>query len=177
MRLEQKYFIPFIAVCGLLTLIVIIYGTISYSGKQKVEFRENIASVKIDSVSFDLFSLEERLVMEELHDNPVIIHFWTTWSDRSLEVNQFLDRYKRDNPELIVVAAIVRDGDEQVQEYLDQQNHDFIVVQGTALFQSLLIPGVPSQILVRRDGTLFDTQVGDDITTLENLLNSLLQDG
>ena len=177
MRLEQKYFIPFIAICGFLTLIVIIYGTVNYSEKQKVEFRENISSVIIDTVSFDLFSLEERLVMEELQGSPAIIHFWTTWSDRSLQVNQFLDRYKRENPELIIIAAIVRDGEEQVKDYLDQQNHDFIVVQGTTFFQKLLIPGVPSQILVRRDGTLFDTQVGDDISTLETLLNSLLQDG
>lgn len=177
MRLDQKYFNLFIGICALLTLLVIIYGTINYTQKQKSEFRESIAEVQIDTLSFELFSDVEELRMRELQGSPVIIHFWTTWSNRSIKVNKFLDQYMQNNPDLVVIAAIVRDGDEQVQEYLDNHSHNFVYTRGTTFFQELLVPGVPSQILIGRDGKLFDTQVGDDTESLKLLLDRLLQDG
>lgn len=177
MRLDPKYFNLFIGICALLTVIVIIYGTINYTNKQKSEFRESISTVELDTLSFEKFSGSEELLMSDIKGSPIIIHFWTTWSSRSLDVNRFLDQYKLNHPELIVIAAIVRDGDEQVQQYLDNHHHDFIYTRGTSFFQELLIPGVPSQILIGRDGKLFETQIGDDTDTLKILLDKLLEDG
>jgi thiol-disulfide isomerase/thioredoxin len=177
MRLEQKYFIPFIGICAALTLIVIVYGTINYSKNQNLDFRDSIAAVDIDTLSFEQYYDTEKLLLENLKGDPVVIQFWSTWSGRSKSVNQFLDSYQRQNPELKVIAAVVRDGDEQIQQYANQNEFNFIYTKGTDFFYELLVPGVPSQILIQRDGRLFDTQVGDDIETLEKLLNQLLRDG
>jgi hypothetical protein len=177
MRLDPKYFNLFIAICALLTLIVIVYGTINYSNKQAGEFRENLEAVQLDTLSFSRFGSDEILTLAELEGEPVIIQFWSTWSGKSIGVNRFLDEYIDVHPSLRVIGAIVRDGDEQVSRYLAENNHDFMIVNGTEFFQELLVPGVPSQILVSRSGNLFDSQVGDDIDALRSKLDSLLQDG
>jgi thiol-disulfide isomerase/thioredoxin len=177
MRLDPKYFNLFIAICALLTLIVIVYGTINYSNKQAGEFRDNLEAVRIDTLSFDRFSSDEILNMAELEGDPVVIQFWSTWSGKSIAVNRFLDEYTLENPSLKVVAAIVRDDEQKINEYLSAQSHNFIVVEGTDFFQQILVPGVPSQILISRSGDLFDSQVGDDIDNLRNKLDSLLNDG
>ncbi|PWN06352.1 TlpA family protein disulfide reductase [Rhodohalobacter mucosus] len=177
MRLDPKYFNLFIAICALLTLIVIIYGTINYSNQQALEFRDNLEAVQLDTLSFNRFNSDEIISLTQFEGEPVIIQFWSTWSGKSIGVNRFLDEYIDVHPSLRVVAAIVRDGDEQVSRYLSENNHDFIIVQGTEFFQEILIPGVPSQILISRSGTLFDAQVGDDIDALRTKLDSLLRDG
>lgn len=177
MRLDPKYFNLFIAICALLTLIVIVYGTINYSNKQATEFSENLEAVRLDTLSFSRFASDEIVSLAEFEGEPVIIQFWSTWSGKSIGVNRFLDNYTGENPSLRVIGAIVRDGEEQVAEYLSENNHSFIFVEGTEFFQELLIPGVPSQILVNRSGTLFDSQVGDDIDALRIKLDSLLRDG
>ncbi|MDX1590822.1 MAG: hypothetical protein R3283_02600 [Balneolaceae bacterium] len=177
MRLDPKYFNLFIAVCALLTLIVIVYGTINYSNKQAGEFRENLEAVRLDTLSFSRFNSDEILTIAELQGEPVIIQFWSTWSGKSIGVNHFLDEYNDVHPSLRVIGAIVRDGDQQVNRYLSENNHDFIIVEGTEFFQEILIPGVPSQILISPSGELFDSQVGDDIDGLRTKLDSLLQNG
>ncbi len=164
-------------VCAALTLIVIVYGTVNYSQKQQSQFKDTIASMQMDTLSFDRFGEERRLVMEELQGDPVVIEFWATWSGKSLAVNRFLDEYQKENPDLVVVAAVVRDGEKQAAEYITSHEYDFIYVVGTHFFQSINIPGVPSQILIDREGKLFTSQVGDDIESLRDKLDRLLQDG
>jgi len=177
MRLDPKYFNLFIGICALLTLIVIVYGTINYSNNQAIEFRGNLEAVRLDTLSFSRFGSDQTVELAELKGEPVIIQFWSTWSGKSIGVNRFLDNYTGEHPTLRVIGAIVRDGDEQVSEYLSENNHDFIIVKGTEFFQEILVPGVPSQILISRSGTLFDSQVGDDIDALRTKLDSLLRDG
>ena len=176
MRLDPKYFNLFIGICALLTLIVIIYGTINYSNKQATEFRENLEAVRLDTLTFNRFGSDQTVALADLEGEPVIIQFWSTWSGKSIGVNRFLDEYNDVHPSLRVIGAIVRDGEEQVSRYLSENDHDFIIVEGTDFFQEILIPGVPSQILISRSGTLFDAQVGDDIDALRTKLDSLLQD-
>lgn len=176
MRLDPKYFNLFIGICAALTLIVIIYGTINYSQKQVREFRENIADVRFDTLSFEQYELTEKLYVNELQGNPVIIQFWSTWSSKSMALNRFLKEYAEENPELIVLAAVVRDGDELVMDYIDEFSFPFTYVRGTAFFQELLIPGVPSQILINRSSNLFVALVGDDIVELREELDRLMRD-
>jgi thiol-disulfide isomerase/thioredoxin len=176
MRLDPKYFNLFIGICAALTLIVIIYGTINYSQKQAREFRENIAEVRFDTLSFDQYELTEKLNVDELQGRPVIIQFWSTWSGKSMAVNSFLNEYSKENPDLIILAAVVRDGDELVMDYVDEFSYPFTYVRGTAFFQELLIPGVPSQILIDRSTNLYTTLVGDDTVALREELDRLLSD-
>lgn len=174
MRLDPKYFNLFIGICALLTLLAIVWGTISYTQKQEREFRTNISEVQIDTLSFHSYSSADSLKVGNETGKPIIIQFWSTWSGKSMSINSFLDNYQSDNPELMVVAATVKDAEELIQEYIAEQNYNFYYVEGTPFFQKLLIPGVPSSILINRQGELFDTQVGDDTESLKLLLDNLI---
>jgi thiol-disulfide isomerase/thioredoxin len=177
MRLDNKYFIPFMGVIALLTLFAIIYGTITYTQKQADNFRVSIDEVQLDTLAFHTFQDDtSQLLLNELESRPVIIQFWATWSGKSLAVNNFLEEYQQQNPELEVIAAAVRDSDELILEHIGKHANQFRYVNGTEFFQQLLVPGVPSQILVGRDGALYDIHVGDDIDGIRKLLDALMNE-
>lgn len=174
MRLDPKHFNAFIIICAVLTMLVIIYSTIRYSQKQVLGFQENIAGVQLDTLSFRSFMEPDSLFMNDFKGQPVIIHFWSTWSEKSHEVNRFLEEFASDHPELTVIAAAVRDADELILGYIQKENFNFNFVDGTGLFQIVYVPGVPAQILVDRKGQLFTTQIGDDTESLQQKLTELL---
>ncbi|MEX2346432.1 MAG: TlpA disulfide reductase family protein [Balneolaceae bacterium] len=175
MRIDPKYFNLFIAVCAVLTLIVIIYGTINYSRNQVADFKENLETIQFDTLSFSTYSGSDSLHVSHYKGNPVIIQFWSTWSGKSLGVNRNLEMIRKNNPRLTVIAAAVRDGDEQIREYIRESDYNFHYVDGTAFFQEIFIPGVPAQILIDENGELFSSHVGDDMEALSGELNNLLQ--
>lgn len=177
MRLDPKYFNLFILVLAFLTVMVIIYGTISYTQNQARDFRETVLEVPLDTLAFDTYEYGDEIVqLTELSGSPVVIQFWSTWSGKSLAVNAFLNEYKESHPELIVLAAAVRDDESLIIGHIQKEGRDFIYVEGTPFFQDLLVPGVPSQIFIDKEGKLFDTQVGDDINSLERKLDRLVNE-
>jgi thiol-disulfide isomerase/thioredoxin len=176
MRIDPKYFNRFIAICALITVIVIIYSTIRYSQRQVTDFENNVSEILPDTLSFRSFSVQDSLHLNEIENRPVIIHFWSTWSDKSIEVGEFLNNYSADHESLVVIAAAVRDGAELVEEYIAEHPRQFYFVEGTEIYQSLLAPGMPTQIFITREKEIFDIHVGDDTTEIEKKLNRLLAD-
>lgn len=174
MRIDPEYFNRFIAICALITVIAIIYSTIRYSERQVTDFENNVSTIQPDTLSFRSFSASDSLHLNEIENQPVIIHFWSTWSDKSKEVGEFLNRYSKKHEDLVIIAGAVRDGDEKVREYITQYSRPFHFVEGTHLFQSLLAPGIPTQIFINRKKEICDTHVGNDTAEIEKKLNRLL---
>lgn len=174
MRIDPKHFNKFIAICAAVTIIAILFSTIRYSQKQTTDFQDRVQDVDFRSLSFYSFSEQDSLRMDNLVDRPVIIHFWSTWSGKSQHVNQFLREYSDQNDNLYIIAAAVRDDSGLIMDYINTNNFPFHFVEGTEFYQSVFVPGMPTQILLDSDGALHSTQIGDDIETLQNLLNELL---
>ncbi len=159
MRIDPKYFNRFIGICALITAIVIIYSTIRYSQSQVTDFESNVSEIIPDTLSFRSFSAQDSLHLSEIENRPVILHFWSTWSGKSMDVGEFLHDYSDAHESLVVIAAAVRDGDEKVKEYIAQHPRPFLFVEGTAVYQSLLAPGMPTQIFINREKEIFDIHV------------------
>lgn len=174
MRIDPKHFNKFIAFCAAITVVVVIYSTIHYSQKQTADFQNRIDEVNFKNLSFYSYSEQDSLRVNDLEGRPVIILFWSTWSGKSQSVNQFLLEYSNQNEDLYVVAGSVRDGESQIMEYIDSNRYSFHFIEGTDFFHSLFVPGMPTQILLNRDGTLHSTHVGDDLETLQKKLNILI---
>lgn len=172
MRIDPKYFNRFIGICAAITVIVIIYSTIRYFQRQVDDFDTNVSAMQPDTLSFRSFSAQDTLFLSDLPNQPTIIHFWSTWSDKSIEVGDFLRSYKDEN-DLIVIAAAVRDGDEQIQKHIGNQPDSFHFVEGTNLFQTVMAPGLPSQIFINRRKQVFDIHVGNDTTEIRTKLDQL----
>lgn len=174
MRIDPKHFSKFIAFCAAVTIVVIIYSTFHYSQKQTSDFQTRINDVDFKNLSFFSYSEEDSLRISDLEGAPVVIHFWSTWSGKSLSVNQYLLDYSIQHDDLKIIAASVKDAENLIMEYMDSNRYSFHFVAGTEFYQSLFVPGVPTQILLNRDGTLHSTHVGDDIEELQELLNMLI---
>ena len=176
MKLDPKYFNGFIAVCAILALLAIVYSTIRYSQKQVTDFRNNIAEVELDTLAFRSYTNPDSLYLKNLYEYPLVLQFWSTWSGKSQQVNEFLHEFSSEQPGFIVVAAAVRDGEEQVLEYMNQVNYDFYFVEGTEFYQTIYIPGIPAQILIKKNGELFATHIGDDTEELKEKIIKLMSD-
>jgi len=175
MRIDPKYFNLFIIICAVIAVIVITLSTFHYSQKQVMEFKKNISAVELDTLIFRSYMETDSLAISQLVNNPVVVQFWSTWSGKSHHVNLFLSGYRQKHPDLIVIAAAVRDGEMQIMEYINEQNFDFIFVEGTDFYQQIYIPGIPAQILIDKCGQLFDTHIGDETEILRNKLHQLIQ--
>lgn len=174
MRIDPKYFNLFIIICAVIAVIVITLSTIRYSNKQVFEFQHNISEIQLSTLVFRSYLQPDSVHISDFADRPIVIQFWSTWSGKSNTVNSFLNEYQMQNPHLIVIAAAVRDGEEQILEYIQAEKYDFLYVEGTGFYQQIYVPGMPVQILIDKNGQLFDTHIGDEIQNLKIKLNSLI---
>lgn len=174
MKLDQKYFIPFLLVSALLTGIVIVLSSLNYASNQRETFREEIEEIDLSEWKLYHYSSGDSISISQFTGSPVVIHFWSTWSDLSMELNDVLSELKRDYPELIVVAAASRDASELVREHMAGTDYDFFYLDGTSLYQNLMVPGLPSQLFINRDGNIVDQNVGKDVVAIREKTHELL---
>jgi len=174
MKLDQKYFIPFLLVSALLTGIVIVVSSLNYASNQRETFREEIEETDLSEWKLYHYSSGDSISISQFNGSPVVIHFWSTWSDLSMELNDVMSELKRDYPELIVVAAASRDASELVREHMAGTDYDFFYLDGTSLYQELMVPGLPSQLFINRDGNIVDQNVGKDVVAIREKTHELL---
>lgn len=174
MRLDQKYFVPFLLICAALTAIVIVIVSLNYANNQRETFRKEIEVIDLGEWNLYHYSSGDSLSISQFEGSPVIIHFWSTWSDLSMELNGLMSELKKEYPELIVVATASRDAPELVERHIDDTNYDFVYLDGTPLYQELMVPGLPSQLFVNRSGTIVDQNVGKDNETIRTKTQQLL---
>lgn len=175
MRIDPKYFNRFIGICALITVFVILYSTIRYSQKQVDEFNEKITSVEFKQLTFKAYSQPDSLSISALADGPVIIQFWSTWSNKSQEVNRFLHNYQQGNRQFTVIAAAVRDDESLIRDYIQSHSYSFIYIDGTEFYQNILVPGMPAQIFLSEGSQFFTAHIGDDISSIKKNLDKLLK--
>ncbi|MCC5942757.1 MAG: TlpA family protein disulfide reductase [Balneolaceae bacterium] len=176
MRLDPKFFNRFIAICAAITFLAIVFYTIRHSSTQVRDFRNNMEKVQADTLIFYSYTEADSLKLSDLQGAPVVIQFWSTWSGKSQAVNSFLDDFISEYPDLNVIAAVVRDDESLVLEYIENQTYPFLYADGTSFYQTVYVPGLPSQIFINSAGEYVDFHIGDDTTALREKLTQLLQD-
>lgn len=174
MRLEQKYFVPFLLVCALLTAIVIVITSLNYASNQRETFREEASETDLSGWKLYQYRTGDSLSMAQFEGSPVVIHFWSTWSELSIELNDEMSRLKSDFPDLVILAAASRDAEEKVQDYLNGTDYNFIFADGTPLYQELKVPGLPSQLFVNRQLSIVDQNVGRDPEAIRQKVQQLI---
>jgi len=174
MRLDPKYFNLFIAVCAVITLIVIVYGTISYVSQQEEEFEAGLIMIEPGEIDMAYIMNSDSLSAGDLAGKPVIIQFWATWSGKSTSMHGTLESYMIENENLAVVAAAVRDDNQKVRGYISDNDYPFVYTDGTDLYHRVKAPGVPSFIFIDSKGGVSGYLVGNDESALQKKTESLL---
>jgi len=174
MRLDPKYFNHFLGGCAVVTVLLIFFFTVLYVSSQQETLREEIERTDLNEWKMYHYSSGDSLSFDQFKGSPLIIHFWSTWSDMSMSINDELHVRKQNSPDLIIVAAATRDGEEQVKNYINSVPYDFVFVNGTPLYQDLMVPGLPSQLYVNRNGEIVDHLVGNDAEKRDQKIQSLM---
>ena len=174
MRIDQKYYNRFIGICAAITAVIIVYSTIRYYQRQVTDFEKNVSTVRADTLSFRSLTDRDSLFVGDLPNRPAVIHFWSEWSDKSMDVGDFLRSYVNNRNELIVIAATVDDNEKSTQSFISEFPESFYLVQGADLYETIRVPGMPTQIFIDRQKQIFDTHVGNDTTEIRNRLDQLL---
>jgi len=175
MRLEQKYFIPFLLICAAITAIVIVITSLNYASNQRETFREEVTETDLSNWEFYHYVSDDSVSVSQFEGSPVVVHFWSTWSDLSLELNSLMRDLKADYPELIIIAAASRDAPRLVEQHIAGTDFDFYYLDGTELYQELMVPGLPSQLFINRNGVIVDQHVGKDVEAIREKTRQLFK--
>jgi thiol-disulfide isomerase/thioredoxin len=159
MRLEQKYFIPFILGGAVITMIFIVFS--SFNFKQQQENRFARFTTEYDSlliVNHPQLTVSDSVSLGDYNDKPLLVVFWASWSDKSANMMSELAELSRNYNQLNIVAALVKDATDSAMSEIP--NYPFIYIDGTVLFNELRVPGIPSYFILDENGNLINTNVG-----------------
>lgn len=159
MKLDQKYFVPFILVCAAFTMLFIVISSFNFTERRQERFTEYTQQYnELLTKSHPFITKNDSLMLGELTGNQTIVLFWASWSEKSAEIMHELDQVKLQRQDLNIIAALVKDATESIID--STLTHNFEYIDGTILFNELRAPGIPSFILLDKNGELISTHVG-----------------
>lgn len=178
MKLDQKYFVPFLAVVAVATALLITFFTISSQQGQREAFREAITRQDtLRTEHMPLWQSEDSLAVSAIPEKYVVLDFWATWSNFSEEVHRELAALAEEHPQRIeIIAAVVQDQPEKINAYIERHNFPFRFVQGTEVFNKYSVPGMPTDIVFDPEGKVVDVLFGYPDSTQFDRLHGLLTD-
>lgn len=147
MRLHPRLFNRFLTIAAAISVAAIIGFGFRHAGNQERGFRTNLGDGRA--------LLDSLAVMPD--SRPVTVLFWASWSAPSVALLQELSR----DTSHVLIAAYVRDDSTSVSQAVDASAlKNLRLMNGTAVFQSLKTPGVPTRIRYDADGRLIEVVVG-----------------
>lgn len=93
----------------------------------------------------------------------VVIDFWESWCGPCRSAFPGFQRAVSEYPDdLVIIAATVgwREGRDEALKFIDQNQYDFVFVNGRNLSSALDISGIPFKVILGRDGKVIGSQVG-----------------
>lgn len=179
MKLDQKYFVPFLAIVAVLTALLITFFTISSQKGQRQVFRNYI--LQQDSLKLEKMPVlyeSDSLSVSDFNDKFVILDFWATWSNFSEDAHIQISELVKQHPDnLEVIAAVVEDRQEKIDAYIERHNFPFHFVNGTIVFNKYDIPGMPTEIIYSPGGKIIDVYFGYSDSTQYDSLRTLISNG
>ncbi len=159
MRLEQNQFVPFMLVMAVITAIVIVISSFNFNHKRNTRFKANLAtSDSLHIMPLRVVGANDSVTVTAFKDEPVLLVFWASWSDKSTSMLNEIEQYRDENPSLQVLAALVKDAEESLLE--ERRYPEFTYLDGAHLFNHLKVPGFPSYILFDENKDILHAQIG-----------------
>jgi thiol-disulfide isomerase/thioredoxin len=183
---EEKVMQPR-AVCQL-TIIVVVLGLLL--GGMGADAREHLfeamglAKVPAKAApNFTLPSIEEQQVsLHQYRGKVVFLKFWATWCIPCREEMPALEQLHQTyhSQDLAILSIDLKESADQIKAFFQKYHLSFpaLLDQDGSIFRDYLVAGMPTTVLIDRDGTLLARGVGGrDWTRAEalQLIQELLQ--
>lgn len=164
MKIDQKYFVPFVIIMAVVSAFIIAYFTISSQQADRQYFKTHIT--KQDSLKFSrmpVFNGNDSLSVKSFQGKFVVLDFWSTWSNFSENNHKHLAQIVNEYPDrLLVIAAVVEDKRKKVDDYIQRHRFPFHYVDGTQVFNKFDMPGVPVQLVYKPNGNIASVFFGSE---------------
>lgn len=180
MKIDTKYFIPFVFTAAVASAIIIGYFTIQVRQERRQTFRKRLTSQ--DSIEYAMMPIyfgSDSLSVQSFEDSFVVLDFWATWTAVfSKTAQKQLAKLKRMYPQkLEVIVAVVQDKPKKVRSFLKRHNYPFHYVKGTKVFEEYSLPGVPIQLVYSPEGELVSIFTGRAEPARLDSLKEIITDG
>lgn len=163
MRIDQKYFYPFIIGVALVCAGLIAYFSLSQAFKKGNSFLEAIGDGQtLYHQKFRIPGSEsDSLSASHYRGSYVLMDFWSPWSNRSTAAHvAIFNRIMSSQTPIVVFSPAVKDTDQNIIQYAESVMYPFIYVDGTEVYQDEIIPGVPAYLLFSPEGELLEAKLG-----------------
>lgn len=178
MRLDPKYFIPFLLVIAAICVIAIIFFNLRFLGDQTVRFAERVGDgTELFNHEFEEYFTGDTVSPADFEDVKIITLFWATWSNRSLTAQaKILDLIERaDDPPVLLLMA-VKDNEMYLADFRQLLSDRIILLNATEFYNEARLPGMPAIVAFNSDGSIYGMKLGytgpDDYRFLENFLKN-----
>ena len=160
-------------------VVLIIYFNLRFMGSQQQRFAERVGDGQehLEQRYPAIFESGSITPAELSGGQPLILLFWASWSGRADEAQQDLfRRIQTHGSEAVVISAAVKDDAGHIREIKEAHGLPFIFVDGTEHYNEVRLPGLPSLLAFRPDGSLFGSRLGfsgpEDYDFLDALLST-----
>jgi len=137
---------------------------------------------------FSLQTLDGKTVtLSEQRGSVVLLDFWATWCGPCVAALPHVQQISADKDlaerGLKVWAVNAREKNEQVEKFIKQNNYTFTVPMDAdgKVLQQYLVRGIPTQVIVGRDGTIKDVFIGfggeESAKRLHDAIEAALKEG
>jgi thiol-disulfide isomerase/thioredoxin len=105
----------------------------------------------------------EKTTIDDHKGKLILLDFWETWCVPCIASFPAYQRLAEEYPEQFVVLAAtpeMMDDKARVDQFLSQNNYDFLFVRAGALARDLRLSGIPFKVVIAPDGSLLLTDRG-----------------
>lgn len=158
---------------AVLCVLLITYFNFRSAGQQRENFTERVGDGQtLYEYTYPSYFQEEDISPHGLAQQEpagVAILLWASWSDRSVEALEELQRLAGQLSEasesqtgLHILAAAIKDGEDFIEEIREQTADGKRVhfVKGDEIYNELRLPGLPAVVVFDAEGTLFGARYG-----------------
>jgi thiol-disulfide isomerase/thioredoxin len=180
----MKPFRTIVPVLAALCVAVLVYAGPGSKGSGKSSDTNSLMGKK--APAFEMQTLGgETVSLGSLKGNVVLLDFWATWCGPCRQalphVQSLATNTEMTEKGLKVFAVNLREGEDKIKPFMEQGNYTFTVPldREGKVAQDYKVQGIPTQVLIGRDGTIKKVFIGwggdDQVKQLDQAIEVALK--
>jgi predicted cation transporter len=162
LKLNQKYFYPFLAAAAIMFAIWAVYASFDFKQQTRLDFDKDVAQ-RDSLLSYSYLKIQDSISIQPLElirnqHKPLVIVFCASWSENAYRMLDYLSsQYSND---ILIIAAYVKDTRTDAMNMSNQLSAEIISIDAMDLYNQLRAPGIPTAIFYDKNGVFIGSVVG-----------------
>jgi len=179
MPLNPKYFNRTVILGGVVAALALAITSVYIHLQSRMKFQQYALRMQnqIEYTYFPKIFDQDSVRIIDYKGKVTAVLFWGTWAGASKDMlNDLRDVYHQYPEKLVVIAASIRRIQPSVKDYLGDRKPQLVYVDGTKAYSDFDVPGVPTMIVFKSDGSFAFSKIGyrkkSDLDRLRKLLET-----